>query len=56
MSGQLGFFAVRSDEKAPLAIKRFTDEADRLLHVMDRRLGKGPYLAGADYSVADIAY
>ena len=55
MLGQLGFFAVRSDEKAPLAIKRFTDEADRLLHVMDRRLGEGPYLAGADYSIADIA-
>jgi GST-like protein len=55
MLGQLGFFAVRSDEKAPLAIKRFTDEADRLLRVMDRRLGEGPYLAGADYSIADIA-
>lgn len=55
MLGQLGFFAVRSDEKAPLAIKRFTDEADRLLHVMDKRLGEGPYLAGADYSIADIA-
>lgn len=55
MLGQLGFFAVRSDEKAPLAIKRFTDEADRLLRVMDRRLGEEPYLAGADYSVADIA-
>ncbi|WP_457107546.1 glutathione S-transferase N-terminal domain-containing protein [Methylobacterium sp. P5_C11] len=55
MLGQLGFFAVRSDLKAPLAIKRFTDEADRLLHVMDRRLGEGPYLAGAEYSIADIA-
>lgn len=55
MLGQLGFFAVRSDEKAPLAIRRFTDEADRLLHVMDRRLGEGPYLAGGDYSIADIA-
>ena len=55
MLGQLGFFAVRSDEKAPLAIKRFTEEADRLLHVMDRRLGDGPYLAGTDYSIADMA-
>ncbi|SFM63652.1 glutathione S-transferase family protein [Methylobacterium pseudosasicola] len=55
MLGQLGFFAVRSDEKAPLAIKRFTDEADRLLHVMDKRLGEEAYLAGADYSIADIA-
>jgi GST-like protein len=55
MLGQLGFFAVRSDEKAPLAIKRFTDEADRLLRVMDKRLGEAPYIAGADYSIADIA-
>jgi len=55
MLGQLGFFAVRSDEKAPLAIKRFTDEAGRLLRVMDKRLGEGPYLAGAEYSIADIA-
>jgi GST-like protein len=55
MLGQLGFFAVRSDEKAPLAIKRFTEEADRLLRVMDRRLGQEPYLAGQDYSIADIA-
>jgi GST-like protein len=55
MLGQLGFFAVRSKEKAPLAIARFTQEADRLLGVMDRQLAKGPYLAGADYSIADIA-
>ncbi len=55
MLGQLGFFAVRSQEKAPLAIKRFTDEAGRLLAVMDRRLAGVPYLAGADYSIADIA-
>ena len=53
--GQLGFFAVRSDEKAPLAIQRFTEEADRLLGVMDRRLADVPYLAGDDYSIADIA-
>lgn len=55
MLGQLGFFAVRSEEKAPLAIRRFTEEADRLLGVMDRRLGEARYLAGDDYSVADIA-
>ena len=55
MLGQLGFFAVRSKEKAPLAIERFTTEADRLLRVMDRRLGEAPYLAGDDYTIADIA-
>ena len=55
MLGQLGFFAVRSKEKAPLAIQRFTDEADRLLGVLDRRLSEAPYLAGDDYTIADIA-
>ena len=55
MLGQLGFFAVRSEEKAPLAIGRFTEECDRLLRVMDHRLEAVPYLAGADYSIADIA-
>lgn len=55
MLGQLGFFAVRSKEKAPLAIQRFTEEADRLLGVMDRRLAEAPYLAGDEYSIADIA-
>ena len=55
MLGQLGFFAVRSKDKAPLAIDRFTEEADRLLGVMERRLAVVPYLAGDDYSIADIA-
>ena len=55
MLGQLGFFAVRSKEKSPLAIDRFTEEADRLLGVMDRQLGQHAYLAGADYTIADIA-
>jgi GST-like protein len=55
MLGQLGFFAVRSKEKAPLAISRFTEEADRLLGVMDRQLAQHTYLAGEDYTIADIA-
>jgi GST-like protein len=55
MLGQLGFFGVRSEEKSPLAIKRFTEEADRLLTVMERRLAEHPYLAGEQYSIADIA-
>jgi GST-like protein len=55
MLGQLGFFAVRSKEKAPLAIDRFLEEAGRLLGVLDRRLEEAPYLAGDDYTIADIA-
>ena len=52
--GQLGFFAVRAEEKSELAIKRFTDEGERLLGVMDRRLDDSPYLAGPNYTIADI--
>lgn len=55
MLGQLGFFAVRSAEKAPLAIDRFTAEAARLLGVMDKRLNEVPYLAGTEYTIADIS-
>lgn len=55
MLGQLGFFAVRSEEKSALAIARFTEEADRLLTVMELQLSANTYLAGDDYSIADIA-
>ena len=55
MFGQLGFFAVRSKEKSELAIKRFTEESDRLLAVMDNRLAESEYLGGDDFTIADIA-
>ncbi len=55
MLGQLMFFALRSQEKAPLAIARFTGEADRLLGVLEARLAQAPFLGGDDYSIADIA-
>jgi GST-like protein len=55
MFGQLGFFAVRSSDKAPLAITRFTEEGQRLLTVLDRQLQRSAYLAGENYSIADIA-
>jgi len=55
MFGQLGFFAKRAPEKVPLAINRFTEESERLLGVMNKRLEATPFLAGDDYSIADIA-
>lgn len=54
MFGQLGFFANRAPEKVPLAIDRFTEESERLLGVMDRRLSEADYLGG-EYSIADMA-
>lgn len=55
MVGQFNYFAVRAEEKVPPAIERFRDEVLRLLGVMDRRLSNRPFLAGQNYSIADIA-
>ena len=55
MFGQLGYFGVFAKEKNPAAIERFRAEADRLLGVLERRLAASPFLAGDEYSIADIA-
>jgi GST-like protein len=55
MAGQYNYFALRAEEKLPLAINRFSEEVTRLLGVMDRRLNDHPWLAGEHYSIADIA-
>ncbi|MBA3502605.1 MAG: glutathione S-transferase N-terminal domain-containing protein [Myxococcota bacterium] len=53
MIGQLGYFTKYAQEKVPPAIERFTKETERLLRVLDKRLGETQYLAG-DFSIADI--
>ena len=53
--GQLGYFATYASEKLPAAIERFTTESQRLLGVMDKQLASHPYLAGAEFTIADIA-
>lgn len=55
MMGQANHFRRYSKEKLPYAIDRYTNEANRLTHVLDKRLGEARYLAGDEYSVADIA-
>ena len=56
MLGQHGHFALYAPEKIPYAIERYRDEAARLYAVLDRQLGKtGAYVAGDEYSIADIA-
>ena len=56
MLGQHGHFALYAPERIPYAIERYRDEAARLYHVLDRQLGKtGAYVAGNDYTIADIA-
>jgi GST-like protein len=57
MFGQVGFFnkfAGRTyEDKRPR--DRYVAEAKRLLHVLDRRLASTPWLAGEEYTIADIA-
>jgi GST-like protein len=55
MFGQAGHFVLYAKEPVPYAIERYTSEAKRLLGVMDRALASGGYLAGPNYSIADIA-
>jgi GST-like protein len=55
MFGQLGHFAVYAPEKIPYAIERYTNEAKRLVRVLNKRLTDANFLAGREYSIADIA-
>ena len=55
MFGQANHFRKFAREQVPYAIERYTGEAHRLYRVMDERLGRQEYLAGSDYSIADIA-
>ena len=54
MAGQLSHFVNYVQTDVPYAHKRYANEYDRLLAVMDVRLRNRDFLAG-DYSIADIA-
>jgi GST-like protein len=54
MFGQLGHYLYFTPEPVPYAIERFSNEAQRLATVVDRRLEGRDFLAG-DYSIADVA-
>lgn len=54
MLGQAHHFRIYAPEKVEYAIKRYTNEAQRLYGVMDRRLSEVAYFAG-DYSIVDMA-
>lgn len=55
MAGQNHHFGLYAPEKIPYAIDRYVKETNRLYGVMDRRLATVPFLAGDDYSIADMA-
>ncbi len=53
--GQANHFLKWAKEEVPYAMNRYRNEAHRLYGVMDKRLADAPYLAGENYSIADIA-
>jgi len=55
MAGQNHHFSQYAPEKIPYAIYRYVKETNRLYGVLDRRLSNVPYLAGDQYTIADMA-
>ena len=55
MLGQAHHFRIYAPQKIEYAVNRYTNEARRLYGVMDKRLAKSRYIAGTEYSIADIA-
>ena len=55
MLGQTHHFVHYNSGKAPYAEERYLNENKRIYGVLDRRLGEAAYLAGDDYSIADMA-
>lgn len=55
MGGQCGHFLAHAPEPVPYAIERYRRETERLYGVLDRRLQGRDFIAGDDYTVADMA-
>lgn len=55
MAGQNHHFNRFAKEKIPYAIERYVKETARLYGVLDKRLAGREYVAGDEYSIADMA-
>jgi GSH-dependent disulfide-bond oxidoreductase len=55
LGGGFGHFYAYAPTKMEYPIDRFAMEAKRLLDVLDRRLAETEYVAGGDYTIADMA-
>jgi len=55
LGGGFGHFYAYAPTKIEYAIDRFAMEVKRQLDVLDRRLGEAEYVAGPDYTIADMA-
>jgi GSH-dependent disulfide-bond oxidoreductase len=54
-AGQNHHFAIYAPEKIPYAIERYRNETNRLYGVLDCQLEDHDFVAGGDYSIADMA-
>jgi len=55
LGGGFGHFYTYAPDKIEYAINRFSMEVKRQLDVLDRRLAESTYVAGPDYTIADMA-
>lgn len=55
LGGGFGHFYAYADEKLEYPINRFAMEAKRQLDVLDKQLSKHTFVAGEEYSIADMA-
>ena len=55
LGGGFGHFYAYAPVKIEYAVNRFAMETKRLLDVLDQHLAKNEYLAGSEYTIADIA-
>lgn len=54
--GNTGFFKRSSPEPQPIAEARFSGEAERILGLLDDKLANQAFMAGDDFTIADIAH
>jgi GST-like protein len=55
LGGGFGHFYAYAPTKIEYAIDRYAMEVKRQLDVLDRRLGESEYVAGSEYTIADMA-
>jgi GST-like protein len=55
MFGQANHFRRYAVDKIAYAVDRYTNEANRLTHILNKRLAEVPYVARDEYTIADIA-
>ena len=55
LGGGFGHFYAYADEKQEYPINRFAMEAKRQLDVLDKHLAQNTYIAGDEYTIADMA-